>query len=528
MKKGFTLIEIILSLSLISLIGITTTVLILNNNKNKEIKILKQNSQKLENALNVYLDSHPEVTTNLNDNAKAAIVTLETLKSEGLISDKLDVNYKNEYFLLSNARLLDSESEKNKADCNNDVISVEIFKKWDLTETDGSKVIYVCPKNGDETNNNVNVEELQKRVEALESLSNNTIYYYKGENVNNYVRFPVETKNTNILYQVQYNNNNNLWRIVFKYGHTGKYGNIKLVNSSYLDKNKNTKIPVNKNIYSLKSYHNKKFLNDDAISNDNTVYSIYNCYVNNKKDSSMIYAVINGNNTNAFYIMSNSFKNINESTEIVKIGKLEEVFNNTDNYTCGIQTSDKFNLYEDFYYSLNLNNQDFIYEEYNYKEILHYNYKHYIYENIKYKKYVDLYPYYYRPSGTAKGEFDFYSVDYSQPKYQYVGNINTEEYLKTKSNDKSWLDSYYSDSVPIGFYTYSGYQYFVTIYSLNKRLADWDLSYLFDKTFDYYIPVITLASGLELIEDASCSSTYTPGSINCPYLLKDSDGNILR
>ena len=155
-----------------------------------------------------------------------------------------------------------------------------------------------------------------------------------------------------------------------------------------------------------------------------------------------------------------------------------------------------------------------------------------MYEQLKYKDYVELYSYYYTPTN-SRGDSTIYSVDYSGvTRRSYIGNVNSEEYYNTILNNKSWLDDYYASFVPVSYYSYSGYTGFKYILNCKNEnlITNPDVranNYLTD-TFDNYIPVITLKQNLEIIKDTSCSSTYTPGSINCPYLLKDNDGNILR
>ena len=178
-KRGFTLVEIIICISLIVIIGVSATVVVLKANKTREINILKANEKKLENALQVYVSNHKEITTNLNNNAKAALVTLEALKNEGLIKDDMKVDYKENYFMLSNAVL----APAGKYDCENNVIGIEVFKKWDLKELDGSKVIYICPRDNGVSSNNV--------------IINKEDYVAKGENPKNFVKI-----------------NERLWRIV--------------------------------------------------------------------------------------------------------------------------------------------------------------------------------------------------------------------------------------------------------------------------------------------------------------------------
>lgn len=166
-KKGFALVEIIVCITLIILIAVTSTIIVINIKKN-ETNILKNNSKNFTNALNIYLSNHNEIINNLNKNVKASAITLELLKNEGLIKDNLKIDYTNNYFLLSNAKMIsNTETETN---CENDIIGIEVFAKWDLTETDaGKNVIYICPKND-------NIENLLSNYKAF------------GNNPNNYIK----------------------------------------------------------------------------------------------------------------------------------------------------------------------------------------------------------------------------------------------------------------------------------------------------------------------------------------------------
>lgn len=188
-KHGFTLIEIIICIILITTISIVTTVVIIKNNEKKEQNTLKKYETIFDNALEVYLSNHEEITNNLNNYAKAAAVTLEVLKNDGLISSDLDIDYKNNYYLLSNAKLLDAG---NTVKCDgDDPVSIEVFKKWDLSEyEDGKKVIYVCPKNNTSSFANTNITLQEK---------------YSGSDPNNYIKIE-----------------NVLWRIV-EISNTGTY-----------------------------------------------------------------------------------------------------------------------------------------------------------------------------------------------------------------------------------------------------------------------------------------------------------------
>lgn len=227
-KKGFTLIEIIVCISLITIIGVSTTFIIIKSNAKKEQKLLNRYASTFDNALEVYLSNHQEITDNIDNYANAAAITLEVLKNDGLIEDDLGINYKENYYLLSNAQLL-SKDETLDVECDNDdvnVVSIEIFKNWDLKEVDGSKVIYVCPKNtgSDNSNSNNDTKELEDRISKLE-----TIIQRMNFNDNNFVIFDVETDNSKIAYFPENASNNetedynDIWRIVTNSSNSSNY-----------------------------------------------------------------------------------------------------------------------------------------------------------------------------------------------------------------------------------------------------------------------------------------------------------------
>ena len=217
-NRGFTIIEIIVCISLISIIGIGMTIIIVKNNEKKEQKILNKYETTFDNALEVYLSNHEEISNNLNTNAKAAAVTLEVLKNDGLIAEDLDIDYKNNYYLLSNAKLLSADENTSNVECDNNVVPIEVFKKWDLSEDDdGKRVIYICPNNDDSSNNTTSADtkDLEERVSKLE-----TLLQRMNMNDKNYVIFDVESDNSQLAYfpdnedNNEYGDYNDIWRIV--------------------------------------------------------------------------------------------------------------------------------------------------------------------------------------------------------------------------------------------------------------------------------------------------------------------------
>lgn len=220
-KRGFTLIEIIICIALIAIIGTTMTLVVIKSNKNKQIKILENNNKILENALEVYLEKHEEIQTNLENNAKGAIVTLEVLKNEGLIDEKQfkGVELKKNYFFLSYS-MLDS---KPNTDCENNVIPLSIVENW---KVDTNKVVYICPKKSE--TNTITIKEIIdidnsnniKDSLILSSIFGNMKYVAQGENPDNWVTFEVENDETKATYWPKKQDENeieekDLWRIVY-------------------------------------------------------------------------------------------------------------------------------------------------------------------------------------------------------------------------------------------------------------------------------------------------------------------------
>ena len=110
-KKGFTLIEIIISLTLIILIGGTVVGLILSNNNKKEEKIMEV-TRKIQEAAGVYLSINKEIDGTIEENilkgGTGYVIPLKTLLDEGYIGNNhiktledngIDIDIKNDYML---------------------------------------------------------------------------------------------------------------------------------------------------------------------------------------------------------------------------------------------------------------------------------------------------------------------------------------------------------------------------------------------------------------------------------------------
>lgn len=260
-KKGFTLIEIIVALVLISLIGVTSVVTVTKVNQNKEAKNIQKMNDNLTNALEVYLTNHSEIEENLMLNSKAAVVTLENLKNEGLIQEGLvnpsnnkKFDYKKEYFMLLEGGVAETAGLAGSVDCEHNQLGINIINSWDLSKYDSSNVIYICPRKDYSTEitdlqnsvsdlaseidslkskiNESDASESTKEKLKIDSLFSDLTYTAKGSNPNNYVIFEVNSDSSKLSYFPN-NADKNLWRILS----IDEKGKIKLIYSQAVKSN---------------------------------------------------------------------------------------------------------------------------------------------------------------------------------------------------------------------------------------------------------------------------------------------------
>lgn len=211
--------------------------------------ILKQNKNKIDFALEYYLNNNLLELDNLHNDKK---ITLKTLANEGLIDANLNINYNDTYYTIKRISL---NNEINvKAECE-DSISVEVISDW-IKTSDKSRILYFCNKKKTVTeeqkdpydectssdndlyckvlkNNINNNTDTTYREDTLTEIGASTIlsgesektlstvednyglsYYYRGDVADNYVKF-----------------NNMCWRIVRIQGD----GSIKLILKSQDD-----------------------------------------------------------------------------------------------------------------------------------------------------------------------------------------------------------------------------------------------------------------------------------------------------
>lgn len=137
-KKGFTLIEIIICISLIVTIGVTSFIGVNYAVKNIRINKLSDIEDDILAAARIYLETNNEVNGQVYSNKNGALITLNTLVNEGLLditdTDLKMSDIKNEYVYASL-----SNSNANSNDC----IDLKMVTSWNESS---SNPIYICNK----------------------------------------------------------------------------------------------------------------------------------------------------------------------------------------------------------------------------------------------------------------------------------------------------------------------------------------------------------------------------------------------
>lgn len=198
MKKGFTLVEIILSIALIVVVGVSSTVgvIVVRNNN---IKKLDAMSEEIYTAVHLLIETDEETKSQLYESKNGVIIPLSKLESEGLV-DFEGINIEDEYVLTMLGNNLESEA------CSGSLYDIGTWTK------SSDDIIYIC---GDASKSG-NIKDTL--------IENSNTYVAKGADPNNWVVFPVISDETQITYFPN-NSEKDLWRILW----IDENDNIKLV-----------------------------------------------------------------------------------------------------------------------------------------------------------------------------------------------------------------------------------------------------------------------------------------------------------
>ena len=247
MKKGFTLVEIIISITLLLLMGTGVTFFFVNKNLDKN---LENTTNKILEAANLYVrtevDDNGELYLNrVMNSAKGVKITLTNLVEKGYIDKSLkdDINdnigtpaNNEDYYVM----FLKGEGEKNKY-CDDG--STIILASWTIAK---DKDIFLC----DNLKSNVNILDLHKNTKMKVSLnkfavskefydsvadankdsyltyqengpftyyneSTKVIYtYYRGAVDNNYVKLGQDSEGNDLYWRILWVSDNNKMKLV--------------------------------------------------------------------------------------------------------------------------------------------------------------------------------------------------------------------------------------------------------------------------------------------------------------------------
>ena len=137
----------------------------------------------------------PIIINNINNNVEGAIVTLEVLKNEGLISNDLDIDYKDNYYIVTKALLSNVSLNDNvvKEECDNS-IGLETISSW-AKNNDSNDVLYFCPKEPEcETVLTDPAKMCEKGTLEAASLACNIINNAKNVKGNDYTIFGTDSR----------------------------------------------------------------------------------------------------------------------------------------------------------------------------------------------------------------------------------------------------------------------------------------------------------------------------------------------
>ena len=183
-KKGFTLIEIIICVAILSVVGVTSFVGISFALKNIRINKLSDIEEDILTAAKIYLETNKEVSEQVYS------------KNEGLLdlngTDLKRNNIKDEYVYTSLS---------NSSSTSDDCIDLKTVTSWNESS---SIPIYVCSKrNGDiiiqgSSSQTINKDAVEKQISYYYDKESNYIYY---NDINNLFHlFAIDTDDGLILY----------------------------------------------------------------------------------------------------------------------------------------------------------------------------------------------------------------------------------------------------------------------------------------------------------------------------------------
>lgn len=250
-KKGFTLIEIIICITLITIIGVAMTFTVLKSKDNK----FKEVEKRILTAASVYVstakDENGETYENgIYNGGSGTVINLNVLYNNGFLSEDLKKEIeKRNYKLEDNyvLALLGNGEESN--DCN----GINYTLSWDKINKSNNKdkPVYLCKKNNQQQTTDTNIKNIIQSVKMKVHIDKNAVstefynklsaeekakftdkenglyayyqenqgdggtvyYYYRGAVNNNYVKFGTEN-NKELTWRILWINDKNEMKLV--------------------------------------------------------------------------------------------------------------------------------------------------------------------------------------------------------------------------------------------------------------------------------------------------------------------------
>jgi len=157
MKKGFTIVEIILSISLVIIIGVVSLFSFNLIKKQNLVKNLNSMKTTIYQAMNVYIETHNETKEQLFNKKNGVAIPLVTLEKEGLI-DFGNLDIEDQFVVTALAE-------------ENDCSDPSELPSWDFGE---NRVLYIC-SDADQAIKTLEgrINQLETEMLSLTMLSNN-------------------------------------------------------------------------------------------------------------------------------------------------------------------------------------------------------------------------------------------------------------------------------------------------------------------------------------------------------------------
>ena len=232
-KRGYTLIEVIVAIAIISLISTISIVLFQNNNNNKD-ELTEVNNRILE-AAKVYIAVEKDEYGNsyeygINNGAKGLYLTVNTLVEKGYIDNNdlktLEKNYNdsNDYTIF----ISNSVKQQDDNECKNNGFNFTL--SWD----NNNNTIYLCPYNLNTINDNNTVENIILKglrefyktngasgiqIEKYKNSTNDYTYYYLGNEENNYFKYGKDKDGNDIIWRIVRFTKDNTIRLITNDGY---------------------------------------------------------------------------------------------------------------------------------------------------------------------------------------------------------------------------------------------------------------------------------------------------------------------